>query len=240
MIANHIRVARRFRGPPQSANGGYVAGLMAAAVNGTVTVRLRQPPPLDIDLQLVGDAVVELRSESQRIATAQPATLHWQPTIPPPSHGAALEASRYYSGHTHPVFPGCFVCGTDRAPGDGLRIFAGRVSEPGEPLRVAAPWTPHRSLAGSGTVVLPQFLFAALDCPGFCAVSTAGSLMLLAEFTVKLVRSVHPGERCVLTGEALGSAGRKHRAGTALYGEDGELRGCAEALWIEPRGSAAD
>ena len=34
---------------------------------------------------------------------------------------------------------------------------------------------------------------------------------------------------------SVGSAGRKHYAGTAIFDEDGELCGRALATWIEPR-----
>src|SRR5690606_14027041 len=44
-------IDRRFHGPEGSGNGGYVAGRLAGRVPiDTVTVRLRQPPPLDTEL----------------------------------------------------------------------------------------------------------------------------------------------------------------------------------------------
>ncbi len=71
---------------------------------------------------------------------------------------------------SHP-FPGCFACGTDRAEGDGLRIFPGPV--PGRADTVASLWVPHTSLAVRGDVVdrgvervgVPT-TWAALDCVG--------------------------------------------------------------------------
>jgi hypothetical protein len=61
--------------------------------------------------------------------------------------------------------------------------------------------------------------------------------MLLGEFTVHIDRRVHIDEPCILLGWRLSAEGRRHRVGTALFDEDGEL--CARALgtWIEPRGS---
>jgi len=38
-----------------------------------------------------------------------------------------------------------------------------------------------------------------------------------------------------VVGWPIGSSGRKHEAGTALYDGEGELCGQARALWIEPR-----
>ncbi len=48
-----VRIERRFRGPPETGNGGYVAGLVAAALGGSnCTVTLKSPPPIDEDLTL--------------------------------------------------------------------------------------------------------------------------------------------------------------------------------------------
>jgi acyl-CoA thioesterase FadM len=60
-------------------------------------------------------------------------------------------------------------------------------------------------------------------------------MMLLAELTAHIDRIVHVGDSCTIIGWALGTDGRKHHAGTALYNEDGELCARAQALWIEPR-----
>jgi len=60
-------------------------------------------------------------------------------------------------------------------------------------------------------------------------------MMLLAEFTGHVNRRVHIAESCTVVGWHVGSNGRKHEAGTALYDEEGELCGLARALWIEPR-----
>ncbi|HEX8216163.1 MAG TPA: hypothetical protein VF577_01745, partial [Allosphingosinicella sp.] len=55
-MASTIRIERRFRGPPASGNGGYVAGLLADALGGSdCEVTLRRPPPLDRDLELRRD-----------------------------------------------------------------------------------------------------------------------------------------------------------------------------------------
>ena len=50
-------VPGRYCGPPDTGNGGYTAGLLAAAMDlsgrptGPVRVTLRQPPPLDSAMQ---------------------------------------------------------------------------------------------------------------------------------------------------------------------------------------------
>ena len=46
MTTEYLEIAERFCGPPNSGNGGYVCGLVAKYLSGTVTVRLKAPPPL--------------------------------------------------------------------------------------------------------------------------------------------------------------------------------------------------
>lgn len=229
-----LTVASRFRGPESSANGGYFAGCVAARAGRTVTVRLLRPPPLDTELQTVelADGTIAVVSGAERIAEAQTARLALQARSPP-SYFEAVEASRGYAGFTHHRFPTCFVCGTQRRRGDGMRIFAGPIAERD---LVAAPWVPDISLDRGDGKVRPEFMSAALDCPGFYAASPDDRMMLLGEITVHVNRLVHVGEPCTVIGWALEASGRKHAAGTAVLAEDGEVCGLARALWIEPKG----
>ncbi len=228
-----LTIARRFCGPAQSANGGYFAGCVAAHVAHTVTVRLIRPPPLDMPLTLEeregGELAIALGKE--RIAEARPAALKLE-LRQPPAYFEAVEASRRYAGFAHHRFPSCFVCGTGRPRGDGMRIFAGRIPERD---LVAAPWVPDSSLDQGDGKVRPEFMSAALDCPGFYAVSPDDRMMLLGEITVHVNRLVHVGERCTVAGWRIESDGRKHSAGTAVFDEDRELCASARALWIEPK-----
>ncbi|MGD9597940.1 MAG: hypothetical protein AB7G76_01600 [Steroidobacteraceae bacterium] len=226
-----ITVANRFRGPESSANGGYFAGLVSARSPGPVTVRLLAPPPLEEPMIVKRDGVVlRIASGDTAIAEARAMDSRLPVAPPPPPYEAALEASRHYSGFRHHDFPECFVCGTRRERGDGLRIFAGPW---GEGI-VAAPWVPDASLAGDDGKVSGEYMSAALDCPGYFAAQVERP-MLLGEFTVHVDRRVHIDEPCVVIGWRLGSSGRKHVVGTALFDEDGELCARALGLWIEAR-----
>jgi len=51
-----ITIERRFRGPPNSANGGYVCGLLAKGMDRGAEITLRAPPPLDTPLHLLAGA----------------------------------------------------------------------------------------------------------------------------------------------------------------------------------------
>jgi hypothetical protein len=228
-----IVIANRFRGPETSANGGYFAGCVAARARGTVAVRLLRPPPLDTPLETaeLADGTITVMLGSERIGEAKPATLSLD-VLGPPSYFEAVEASRRYAGFTHHRFPTCFVCGTQRSRGDGMRIFAGPIAERS---LVAAPWVPDVSLDRGDGKVRPEFMSAALDCPGFYAASPDDRMMLLGEITVRISRLVHVGEPCTVIGWALEASGRKRGAGTAIFAEDGEVCGLARALWIEPR-----
>jgi hypothetical protein len=226
-------IGARFCGPPQSANGGYFCGRVAALAEGTVTVRLRVPPPLDTPMQptLRDDGGIALHAGEVLVAEAAPAQLDLD--VPPPvSHEEDLAASQRFVGFDSHPFGTCFVCGVQRAQGDGLRIFAGPVPTAG---CVAAPWVPDASLCLPDGAVAPEFIWAALDCPGGFAAAPDGRPMLLAEFTARVDRPVSVHERCVVMGWLLRSEGRKHQVGTALFDAQGSLFARARGLWIEPR-----
>ena len=232
-----LTIAARFCGPPASSNGGYFAGLVATLASRTVTVRLLKPPPLDTELtvEALAEGGLRVMQGAEPVGEAQPAALRLD-APPAPDYFAAVEASRRYAGFRYHRFPSCFVCGVQRGRGDGLRIFAGSLAEGGV---VAAPWVPDASLDAGDGKVRAEFMSAALDCPGYYAVAPDDRMMLLAELTAHVDRRVHIGESCTLIGWSLGSSGRKHEAGTAIYDGKGELCGRARALWIEPRGAAA-
>jgi hypothetical protein len=228
-------IERRFHGPPDSGNGGYVSGRLAAFVDGPVVVRLRTPPPLDILMEVrAADGGVDLLHGDAIIATARPAEVSIDPPSPP-TYASAEAASRSYRGfHWHP-FPGCFVCGPTRKASDGLRLFAGPVS--GTHI-VAAPWIPDASL-GTGGVVSPEFMWAALDCPGaFSFESPPGTGLLLGQIAASLHGTVHVGKRYVAVGWETGRNARRHFTGTALFSEAGECVAIAQSTWFEVPGTA--
>jgi hypothetical protein len=225
VVADRIVIARHFRGPTESGNGGYTCGLVAQFLDGPAEVTLRVPPPLDRPLRVEQDGGVRVFDEETLVAEARPATLDLDPPDPP----AFEEASRAAlpDGDQDSPFPECFVCGPHREPGDGLRIFAG----PLEHRVVAAPWVPIEPYTG------PEFVWAALDCPGAyaCGFGERGVLVLgrLAAHVEALPRA---GERCVVAAWPLGEEGRKAFAASALYGDGGRLLGAARATWIQPLG----
>ena len=97
---------------------------------------------------------------------------------------------------------------------------------------VAAAWIPHDDLA-TDDIVRPEFIWAALDCPGGFAGVGFDSPTVLGRIATEVTGRVDAGERCVVIGWPVGHDGRKHFAGTALFGEDGRLVGKSYQTWIE-------
>ena len=114
-------ICGRFHGPPGSGNGGYCCGIVAGFIEGTASVRLRIPPPLDVKMDVRRqDDGVAMYHDDELVATGRPATVDIE--IPePPGFVAATKASARYRGFESHFYPGCFVCGPQRDHGDGLR-----------------------------------------------------------------------------------------------------------------------
>ena len=231
-------IAARFCGPPESGNGGYVCGLLAQRLGGkAVEVTLRAPPPLERPLQVEPlEDGVRLLDGGRLLAEARPLELELEVPKPPSLKNTEMAVTRYLGFENHP-FPSCFVCGPQRAPGDGLRVFAGPLTDG---TGVAAPWVPERQLTDDAGWVKPEFLWATLDCPGFFAVvGEHVRPLLLGRLTVRLLSRIRPRQPYLVMGWKIGREGRKHLAGTALFTIPGKLVGMARAVWIEPRSSGA-
>jgi len=224
-------VAARFCGPPESGNGGYTCGLLAAALAPPVEVTLRRPPPLDRELVVRRTpGGIELLDGDATVAEARRTTFSLEEP-PCPGLGAATEAASHYLGFAEHAFPTCFVCGTGRAPGDGLRIFAGKVAHD---ALVAAPWTPDPGLAGAQGAVRPEFVWAGLDCPGAWAwLAELERPLVLGRLAAVIDTPVLAGRPHIVAGWRLGRDGRKYFSGTAIWTADGTLCARARATWIE-------
>ncbi len=225
-------IARRFRGPPDSGNGGYSCGVIGVQLGGTAEVTLRVPPPLERELRVVREgAGARLLEGETLVAEAAPASLDIEPPAPV-SFADAEKASRGYPWFSGHPFPGCFVCGPERAADDGLRILPGPVE--GREI-AAAPWIPDASLADERGLVRPEVVWAALDCPswfGFYCFNEWQGVALLGRLAARIDSLPRAGERCVAAGWFRGREGRKIHTASAIYGEGGVLRALGKSTWV--------
>ena len=226
-----VTIPTRFKGPPRSANGGYVCGLMARLIEGDVAASLKIPPPLDTPIAVThSDGTVELHLDDRLVGRAQAAALDLDvPSLPEPLQLGGDPVDAPGRPKKFAPFSTCFVCGKDRQHPDGLCIHPQQVV--GREDMVAAPWRLHAGLADEDGVVAREYLWAALDCPGYFACAP-GEAALLARLTVSIVSTLKAEGDATVIGWDLSGAGRKRRCGTAVFAPDGSLVAKAEGLWI--------
>jgi hypothetical protein len=235
-----MTISSRFRGPPNSGNGGYVCGMLARYIAGAAEVTLRALPPLELELSVfpVAAGLWELRQGTTIIAIGRPMTLDMS-RLHRATYAEAVEAEkRTITPHEH-LLPMCFVCGPDRISGDGLRIFAGPLARQEATAVFAAPWTPDPSLVAADGLVAPEFVWSALDCPtGYvCQFDRetrgfSGLPILLGTLSARVEGRPRPGERCVVTSWQTGREGRRLIGEAALFGEEENLLAFGRAVWI--------
>ena len=229
-----LTIAQRFHGPRDSGNGGYVAGRLAALVGGSAEITLRAPPPLDRPLPLVrnGDAI-ELRDGDTLLASVRPATFELD--VPPlPAAAQVARAEKFGGSDADSDFHQCFVCGKGREPGDGLRVWAGRI-DGSEDMGVAvARWTPDAALGGPDGWLPDEFLWGALDCPGATAVLREDDerTVLTGRMTGRVEGRLRAGRPATVLAWPISADGRKLTSGTAVIDADGRVCARAITLWI--------
>lgn len=240
-MSTTLVVPGRFNGPASSGNGGYVCGALAEHVRHgageAVEVSLRMPPPLDTPLT-VADGALTLDGATVAEARVVGSPLDPVDAVEP---GVAAAAMLAFPGLRHHPFPTCFVCGTDRAAGDGLRIFPGPVGS--DRGHVASVWVPDPSVASPGSSARaggeepdrcgPAVTWAALDCIGGWSEDLEGRPYVLGRMTARADAAPAVGEPHVLVGRHLGSEGRKSFTASTMYDGDGRVVASARHTWIQ-------
>ncbi len=257
-----LEVPARFRGPPESGNGGYVAGLLAEQIgdapadidNAAVEVTLRAPTPLDRQMQLLEADRLEtdgLETDGQGLQLILGETLiaeaRWTTLtldIPePPGFAAALAArqdSPSLQKDLNPFLPDgtgfhpiCFCCGADVEPEEGLHVYPAAVAGFDG---VAAAWQPSLTFADDQGYLPERILWAGLDCPGQFAYLNAGIRTgMLGRITGRMLAPVLADQELVIIGWCLEVERSKHFAGTALFDAQGTLCGYTRQVWIGRR-----
>jgi hypothetical protein len=228
MVASDaIELDGRFQGIPSVALGGYVGGLLARGHDGG-EVTLRRPVPLGkaLAIQRTETGTIVLLEGDEPLAILDPAPRLDLAVPRPVSLGEASAASgrslQRSAAYRHP-FPECLVCGAARAEGDGVRVFAGPVA--GGDL-VAASWTPHAAFAGADGNVLPEYVWAVLDCPTIMALvfrsaPDATDRVVSARLAVTRAGPVRAGAHHVVVGWSAGRQGRAFVTHGAILSPDG-------------------
>jgi len=227
------RVASRFCGPPHSGNGGYTVGMIGKHLGPEVEVTLKRPIPVDDNMQVLADpaGVASLLHADTEIASARTAELDLDVPDGITFADAAAARANFPGYKVHP-FPNCYVCGTNRCCGDGMCLFTGTVGEG----VVASSWVPTAEFVTEAGIVGPEFICAALDCPGAWALIDRYGIegqVVLGRMTYRLSKPIYAGERYVVMGWALGREGRKTFCGTAVYDPEGEVCAAAAATWFQ-------
>ncbi len=227
IIINH-----KYCGYKHIGNGGYVCGVVANHIDGPAKITLVTSPPVDhpMTLEQTGKKVL-LKNGDVLVAKGEPFSLKIDAVPEPPTLKEAVEASRKSIAAKGSLSPDCFVCGSNRSPGDGYRLFPGHLLKNES---VAAPWIPHVALADESGFVRPEFIWAALDCPGVYAVFNENikGTMLLGQLTADVRKDLKPEVEYIVTGWKTGNQGRKYFAGSAIFSKKGELCSVANSIWF--------
>jgi hypothetical protein len=237
-VAESISIPSRFNGPQSSGQGGYASGIISAFFDGPAEVTLRSPVPLEtpLDVARERDGSLRVLEGETLVAEARPVELDLDMPEPVGVEEARMAAERY-RGSADGLFGHCFVCGRGRD--DSMKVFAGAVE--GRDV-VATPWTPPEWAADEDGRVLPEFVWAVLDCPTYFAVYPGPELPVsfLGRLAARIDAPVKVGEEHVVISWPIGADGRKREAGAALLSADGAPLAVARALMIEAREQPAE
>ena len=254
-----IVIPARFRGPPESGNGGYVAGTIAecfsqkqdahaADTANAIEVTLRAPTPLDRPMSIFRNEASSLQVILGETLIADATRTELTLEVPePPTFAAALAAapkSPSFIRNINPLMqdgtgfhPICFCCGADvdEKGGEeaGLHVYAAPVDGFDG---VAAAWHPPATFADSDGNLPERIIWAALDCPGQFAYLAAGIRTgMLGRITGRMIKKPVQDQDFVVIGWCLDIERSKHFAGTALFDAAGDLCGYTKQVWIGRR-----
>lgn len=236
-----VRIPEYCAGPPDTGNGGFVAGAFAEILNTDlpVEVTLRSPVPLEKDLSVKSAEDLAIMDGDTLVAEVRQAPLELEVPEPPAWEEALAARPNSFSmgDRENPLFPGrqgfhpiCFCCGVENEK--GLKVFAAPVLDNEQ---VAAIWQTETQWANEdGSGMLPaSYLWTALDCPGQFAYFAKGIRTgMLGRITAKILSPGKAGDEFMVTGWGISIEGKKHFAGTAVFTKERKLIAMAKSIWI--------
>jgi hypothetical protein len=242
-----IIIDRRFRGPSRDrGHGGYFAGrvwALASHIRGVKFGPRGIPLGKPLTVRVTADAVTVGASDEVVAESADP-NVDLSPRQPAPvAFDAAVRSSERFPGFDRQDdLRQCFACGADRSPSDGLRIFTGPVDGrfvDGHPL-LAGAWVPDAAFGDADGRIRPEFVWAALDCPGGWAIPGP---VETGTIWAELRQPIGIGQRTVVAGwhfqvPGAGPGSRSRHAGTAIFSEAGDVLAVSRATWVVPRDAA--
>lgn len=235
-----ITIDRRYEGPPNITQGGYISGRMAVYLDSdTVEVTMRNPTPMGKPLIMdIGTPDrVFLYHGDLLLNEARPAELDLE--IPAP---VTLEAARKASLRhvTEMPYPNCFGCGSGRSEDDGLHLRSGPVE--GRDL-VAIDWIPRAATVGAaeGETVPEPIVWASLECPIARALELGGmresdELILLGRITTRVNALPRVGDPCFFMGWPIERQGRKLEIAGSLNDAAGDILVLSRLTFITLKG----
>lgn len=219
LMAHSVVVSRRFRGPVDSGQGGYSAGVAASFVDGPAHVRLRRPTPLDRSLDvrwtdegvslLDGEEVILQASAVQRDAT---------PEIDGLELSTIFERGPQPSPGWH-MAPTCFACGTQASLGmHPTRMADSEVW--------ATVWTPPPVIGENELAA--EVTWALLDCPGGWATMESkrparSFFPALADMTADIRQAIPLGSPVAVLGWMTSDGERRIESESAVVDESGTV-----------------
>ncbi|MEQ8200683.1 MAG: hypothetical protein ABRQ24_04590 [Syntrophomonadaceae bacterium] len=204
---------------------------MARYAGNPAEVTLISPPPLNTPLTVTRrDGQVFLMDGEKPVACGEP--FLGDILVPePPTLAQVIDAPADPDIVKNIWYHGCFVCGSDRAEGDGLRVFTNRRLAGGG---LAAIWVPDSTLADSRGLVPEEIIWAVLDCPaGWASWVEKMRVIVLGRMAVEISGPVPVGQPCVIMAWKFSEHRRKIQAGTALIDASGQVLAKSRSTWIE-------
>lgn len=224
-----LTISRHYEGYPGVVQGGYAAGLMAAGLGPAAEVTLRAPPPVETHFDAsTDDDRVRYHAAGTLVGEARAATLDLD--VPaPPSYRDAMQVRGRCAAHLDIPWANCFACGTARGEGEGLQVWPGEIGD----ALIAAPWTPGPAFQDDEDLLRPEYLWSALDCPGWYALMGGDMRALVTgRMTVRIDARPAAGADLVVIAWPMRPARGRLLAGSAVW-DGGRLIASARSVWFE-------